>query len=51
MHDCPDCGMACDCDGEDTWHDWDSQEVSECCCDCFDDGEDYYDDEYDGVIT
>lgn len=19
MHECPDCGMACDCDGEDTW--------------------------------
>lgn len=19
MHDCPWCGMACDCDGEDTW--------------------------------
>lgn len=22
MHSCPDCGMACDCDGEDLWHDW-----------------------------
>jgi hypothetical protein len=21
MHECPDCGMACDCDGEDTWID------------------------------
>ena len=19
MHECPVCGMACDCDGEDTW--------------------------------
>jgi hypothetical protein len=19
MHDCPECGEACDCDGEDTW--------------------------------
>jgi hypothetical protein len=19
MHECPDCGQACDCDGEDTW--------------------------------
>lgn len=21
MHSCPDCGMACDCDGEDIWMD------------------------------
>lgn len=21
MHDCPECGLACDCDGEDLWHD------------------------------
>lgn len=21
MHDCPECGEACDCDGEDTWFD------------------------------
>lgn len=20
MHECPDCGMVCDCDGEDTWN-------------------------------
>lgn len=22
MHACPECGMVCDCDGEDLWHDW-----------------------------
>jgi len=22
MHECPECGMACDCDGEDLWRDW-----------------------------
>lgn len=21
MHECPDCGQACDCDQEDTWND------------------------------
>jgi len=21
MHECPECGQACDCDGEDTWFD------------------------------
>jgi hypothetical protein len=31
MHDCPDCGSACDCDGEDTWIDAHSDEcVHEC---------------------
>lgn len=22
MHECPDCGQACDCDGEDVWNDY-----------------------------
>lgn len=22
MHECPQCGQACDCDGEDVWHDY-----------------------------
>lgn len=22
MHECPDCGQTCDCDGEDVWNDW-----------------------------
>ena len=30
MHECPDCGQVCDCDGEDTWYDWDSSEVEDC---------------------
>jgi hypothetical protein len=34
MHECPNCGQACDCDGEDTWYDFDSEEVYDCCCDC-----------------
>ena len=33
MHECPDCGQACDCDGEDTWFDWDSDEALNCECD------------------
>lgn len=41
MHECPDCGQACDCDGEDTWYDFDSPEAM-CCeheCEEFDDDE------------
>ncbi len=50
MHDCPDCGQACDCDGEDTWFDWDSDAAMECECDCvvceeFDEDSYLYDDE------
>lgn len=22
MHECPECGQACDCDGEDVWNDY-----------------------------
>ena len=47
MHECPDCGQACDCDGEDTtWFDYPAQEVLDCSHDC-DDDDDYddYDDE------
>lgn len=22
MHECPECGQTCDCDGEDLWHSW-----------------------------
>ena len=29
MHECPDCGQACDCDDEDLWHEFDSEEVAE----------------------
>lgn len=31
MHECPDCGFACDCDGEDTWF----EEYPDCECDCY----------------
>lgn len=42
MHDCPDCGEACDCDGEDTWVD-----INDECCDhsCDPDPEDDYEDD------
>ena len=45
MHECPECGQACDCDGEDTWHEWDSPEAMECDCGCWLDEEES--DEYD----
>lgn len=32
MHECPDCGQACDCDGEDTWFD---ECPDNCECDCW----------------
>jgi hypothetical protein len=40
MHDCPDCGQACDCDGEDTWFD----EVDECEHNCEAESDEYDDD-------
>jgi hypothetical protein len=39
MHDCPQCGWACDCDGDDIWNDAAAQE---CCHVC--DDEDHDDD-------
>jgi len=39
-HECPGCGMVCDCDGEDTWNDA-SQVGCDCPCEALaDDGED-----------
>jgi len=40
VHECPDCGMVCDCDGEDTWND------SDVCIghDCEEENDDYDDD-------
>lgn len=38
MHECPDCGQVCDCDGEDVWNDaaaWD------CRHNCEEDDDDY----------
>jgi hypothetical protein len=31
MHECPECGQACDCDGEDTWF----ENVTDCACTCW----------------
>ena len=31
MHECPECGKACDCDGEDTWF----ENYQFCECDCW----------------
>lgn len=44
MHECPECGQVCDCDGEDTWYGWD--EIEDCNCDCWleDESENYDDD-------
>jgi hypothetical protein len=41
MHECGECGQACDCDGEDTWFD-DLQTYLNCSHECeeFDDDED-----------
>ena len=31
MHECPDCGLACDCDGEDLWNDEAARECDHGC--------------------
>lgn len=36
MHECPYCGQACDCDGDDTW----LNPPGDCSCPCEEDGED-----------
>jgi len=38
MHECPECGQACDCDGEDTWIGWPAN--IECSHDCEDEWRD-----------
>jgi len=38
MHDCPNCGQACDCDGEDTWNDAASFDCEHDCEEEDDDG-------------
>jgi hypothetical protein len=46
MHDCPECGMACDCDGEDTWVGWPAN--IDCSHDCeeeWDRDDDQFDDD------
>lgn len=44
MHECPNCGQACDCIGDDTW---DDTEAEECQCECewLEDNEDGWDDD------
>lgn len=41
MHECPNCGQACDCMGDDTWNDSESA-FCECECESLDEDE-YYD--------
>ena len=43
MHECPECGKTCDCDGEDTWRD----DYYECECGCWRDEDDDEDEFYD----
>lgn len=31
MHECPNCGFICDCDGEDLWYD---EAPADCACEC-----------------
>ena len=46
MHECPNCGQACDCIGDDTW---DDSEAEFCEHECEDDcDEDDYDYDHDG---
>lgn len=42
MHECPDCGQACDCDGEDVWTDYNRN----CAHICKEDDDDFYDDDF-----
>lgn len=42
MHSCPECGQACDCDGEDTWLE-SSEDDCEHNCEPLDDDEDFDD--------
>jgi hypothetical protein len=44
MHECPKCGQACKCLGDDTW---DDTEADECQCACEDwEYEEHYDPDY-----
>ncbi len=44
MHECWECGQACDCDIEDTWHD---EAPHDCTHVCDDDDDDDLDADYD----
>jgi hypothetical protein len=41
MHECPECGQACDCDGEDTWNNIGSSDWLNCEHECEDMDDDY----------
>ncbi len=41
MHDCLDCGQACDCDGEDTWFDDPPDDCAHGCDDDFEDEDEW----------
>ena len=43
MHECPDCGQACDCDGEDIWNDAAARDCRHYCEEEWDDGDWEYD--------
>ena len=47
MHDCPDCGAACDCDGEDHMQDapWDCTHE----CEHDEDDKEWDDDDWEGI--
>lgn len=49
MHECPDCGMVCDCDSDDTWDETYGRRFGgpRCTHDCDDD--DFDDVDYDDV--
>jgi hypothetical protein len=46
MHECPNCGQACDCIGDDTWNDLEALEC-ECQCEFLEDNmdDDFYDED------
>jgi len=46
MHECPNCGQACDCDGEDTWFD-DLNTYLSCSHDCEEQDDFYPEDDFD----
>ena len=52
MHECPECGQACDCDGEDTWNSG-LQIYLNCTHDCqeFDDDSDNDDFDYEDFVV
>jgi hypothetical protein len=45
VHDCPECGESCDCDGEDLHHDQAPEDCSHICDDEMVDEDDLADDE------